>query len=213
VGISAALSFGLLQQEDVQREALAVPTTQIEVVVETEEGTGVPNLPVRVRNQAVLTDDNGRAPFPPVLIDAPLRVEAACPSGCTGGQLAREIPRAVATASKSWSFRLVCRPEFSDVSFVIETEGCGEMKVWVDGVESGTTSEGRLTLSRRIQKAEVLEVRTEPTDGRCEFDNVRHLSLSPNVAQSQVFFQGKSPRPVVRGRQKSPVAPARPYRL
>lgn len=213
LGIGAALLLGLLQSQDVEARSAPVINTRVEAFVQTEDGTGVVDVPVRVQNQVVLTDDSGRAPFPPLLLDGPLSVQAECPSGYTGGRLAREIPGAVAAASTSWSFRLVCRPEFSEVSMLVETQGCGEMKVWVDGALSGTTQEGNLTLSRRIQTAEVVEVRAEPTTGRCEFDNVRHVTLSVGETVSRVQFEGTSVRPTVHRRPKKPRVPSRPYRL
>lgn len=213
LGIGGALLIGLLQNGDGAPRSAPVESAQVEALVQTDDGTGVPEVPVRVRNQVVLTDEAGRAPFPPILLDGPLSVKAECPSGYAGGRLVREIPKAVAAASKSWSFRLVCRPEFSEVSMVVETKGCGEMRIWVDGTLSGTTTSGSLTLSRRVQSAEVVEVRAEPTSGKCDFEKVHHATLSAAEKTSRVLFEGKSLRAPARRRVKAPAAPVRPYRL
>lgn len=213
VGVGAALLIGLLTDREVVARSAPVISARVEALVQTEEGTGVPDVAVRVGNQVVLTDDAGRAPFPPVLLDGPLTVNAECPAGYAGGDLFREIPKAVAASSKAWSFRLVCRPEFSEVSLLVETRGCGEMRVWVDGALSGTTTEGSLTVKRLTQTAEVVEVRAEPTSGQCEFDKVRHVTLSTREAVSRARFDGTMVRPLVRKRTKTPETPLRPYRL
>lgn len=213
VGVGAALLIGLFQGAGGAPRSAPVKSAHVEVLVQTDDGKGVADVPVRVRNQVVLTDETGRAPFPPILLDGPLSVKAECPSRYTGERLVREIPKAVAAASKSWSFRLVCRPEFSDVSMVIETKGCGEMRIWVDGVLSGTTTSGNLTLSRGVQSAEVVEVSAEPTSGRCEFERVRHVTLSTAEKTSRVLFEGTPSRPPAARRVKARAAPVRPYRL
>lgn len=212
VGIGAALFTGLLQSRPERARQDVVPSVTVETLVRTEDGAGIPEVPVRVGNQVSLTDESGRAPFLPLSLDGPLTVTAECPSGYAGGRLAREIPKAVASSSEVWTFHLVCRPEFADVSLSIETEGCGEMRIWMDGTPFGTTSGGTLKLSRRIHAAEVVEVKAEPLRGACEFESVRHVSLSPEASTSAILFKGKRPRSSSRGR-KTTSLPVRPYRL
>jgi hypothetical protein len=227
VGIGGALVIGLLQNRATQVEnatgsngtassqkapSAAVPRVTVETIVQTEDGAGVAEVPVRVRNQVVLTDEAGRAPFAPLALDGPLTVTAECPKGYEAGRLAREIPRAVASSSSVWTFQLVCRPEFSDVSLLIETEGCGEMRIWIDGTDFGTTSEGKLQVNRRIHGPQVVEVKAQSESGSCEFESVQHAALAADKRSSTVVFKGKAPRRLSRGR-KTPSPPLRPYRL
>lgn len=187
--------------------------TEVTVAVRTSEGKGLGDVPVRVENQVAMTEHSGEARFSEVELGEELNVEARCPDGYSGRDLIREIPSAVANGNDSWEFVLICQPDFVDVVLLVETGSCGEMNIWVDGVDSGKTQHGKLRLTRRLQQDEVVEVRATGT-GRCEVDEVRHVALSTQKPEAHVFFEAAPVRPIWRrAKKKDTVAPSRPYRL
>ncbi len=212
VGMAVLLALGRSTAEP----GAPAPSMHAAVVVaaRTSDHEGLVEVPVQVQNHVVMTDEVGEARFPEVDLRGGLSVRARCPDGYAGRDLVREIPASVSRETARWEFQLVCQPDFVDVAVLVETTGCGEVQIWMDGVESGTTQEGRLLLVRRIHQDEVVEVRAKAMKTPCEMESVRHVSLSTRQSQANVEFVG-APIRVGAPRSRRAISPAssRPYRL
>lgn len=210
IGVGAALLVSWPRAGGKSRTMSQQPAREIVVRASTPGGRPLKGVVVRAAGRRLPTDEAGRAKLL-AAVPGPVSVQASCPTGHAGERLERTLSPAVFASSKSWSFELSCEPEVFRATIEVTTRGCGEMRVLVDGVDAGTTTQGRLVLLRRYRQSSALSVYAEPLSGPCDLAPIV-ASVSRADPHVSVELVGQRPRRRTRPLHE-PSAPRLPYRL
>jgi len=116
---------------------------QLNARVVTEQGGSVVGAIVKLNEQQLRTNSEGKVQFLLGELSVNDRLEVSCLKGHQGHHLTRELTPLVLTSARELKYSFVCEPQLREISIAIYSQ-CPEVAVEVDGRLLGTTQQGLL---------------------------------------------------------------------